>query len=57
MSDTWVRCVNCANHSILFGRHWCDGRKKSLRLTAEDAIKDAPCTYYKPKEVKANETN
>ena len=57
MSDTCVRCVNCANHSILFGRHWCDGRKKSLRLTAEDAIKDAPCTYYKPKEVKANETN
>lgn len=58
MSDTQVKCVDCANHSVLFGQDWCDGiNGKSYRLTAKDVVIDAPCTYYKPIERRTNETD
>ena len=51
MSDVFVKCINCKNHTVLQGQDWCNGmRNPPYRLDKEDVTLDAPCTYYKPKE-------
>lgn len=42
-----MRCVDCEKHSEVCGTHFCDARKKSRRISEEDAHKDVPCKWVK----------
>lgn len=52
-----MRCVECDCHKEILGTHFCISKKrrKDVRISKEDVVKDLPCEYAeKKKEVENN---